>query len=108
LVGQELDRPILLIFINRDIIATKYKDFVGSPILQYQVDIGDAQPFQQRSYRFSSAENDIDQYVDELLDADILEESLSLFRSPLFSIDKKAEFGKQPQEASFNGRKMAK
>jgi hypothetical protein len=49
-------------------------------MLQYYVDVGDAQPFQQRSYRFSSAENDIiDQYVDERLDADILEKSLSLF-----------------------------
>jgi hypothetical protein len=32
--------------IDRDVIATKYKDIVGSPILQYQDDIGDAQPFQ--------------------------------------------------------------
>ena len=73
-MGQDLARLITLVFINRDIIATKYKDLVGSPILQYQVDIGDAQPFQQRSYRFSSAEHDIiDKYVAELLDADILE-----------------------------------
>jgi hypothetical protein len=44
--NAELDKLITLIYINRDIIGNKYKDLVGSPILQYQVDIGDAQPFQ--------------------------------------------------------------
>jgi hypothetical protein len=32
LIGQDLDRLIALIFINKDIMSTKYKEIVGSPI----------------------------------------------------------------------------
>ena len=99
LIGQDLDRLATFVFTNKDIIATKYKDIVGSPVLQYQVDLEDSQPFQQRSYRFSRAEFDIiNEYVSQLLDANIIERSMSLYRSPLFLIDKKAEFGKQPKK----------
>ena len=57
---------------------------------KFEIDTGDAPPVHQKSYRHSeSAKREIERQIDELLEAGIIEPSVSPWASPIVLVKKK-------------------
>ena len=100
-LGIKLDNPDLseneknqilaLIGKNRDIFATDLSELGTTNIHTHKIDTGDATPVRKRPYRTSpKIQREIDKQIDEMLDNGIIEESFSLWQSPVVMVKKKS------------------
>jgi hypothetical protein len=97
--GADHDRLVELLYRNIDLYATCLKDLVGSDLIEYDMEIEPGHPLiKQRPYRFAKSErDDIERQIEELKDAGILEQSTSVWRSPIFIVENKGIFDLKPK-----------
>ena len=95
LVSSDLtsaERRQLSIFLgkNRDLFATSLKELGFTSIHQHRIDTGDATPMRQAPYRTTPEKRaEIEHQVEELLDSDIIEPSVSEWQAPVVLVKKK-------------------
>ena len=78
---DEQQQQLLLIFLNqhRSMFATNLQDLGQANTQPHNIETGDALPFRQRFYRQSPQTNaEMNRQLQEMLDADIIEESDSM------------------------------
>ena len=99
-LGLKLDAPALseaqkaelelLLEANADIFATSSQQLPGCNLHQHRINTGDAVPQRRRAYRLSPiAKKEIGKQVQDLLDADIVEPSHSMWSAPTVLVKKK-------------------
>src|SRR6218665_2283688 len=72
-----------------DVFASKLSDLPGTSLIAHDI-ITTGSSVRQRSYRHSEqARKEIDRHIKEMLDNDIIEESFSLWQSPVLLVSKK-------------------
>ena len=77
---------------NVDLFAKELKDVTGSNMFYHHIDTGTSPPIYSRPYRNSPiAKEEISKQVTEMLDADIIEESFSMYNNPCVLVKKKNE-----------------
>jgi len=87
---SQREKLVSLLYSNRDIFAADLRDLLGTNLVKHTIDTGLAQPIRQRQYRHSiDARKEIDRQVQYLLDSDIIEESDSLWGSPVVLVKKR-------------------
>ena len=75
---------------NSDIFALNLKDLPGTDIIRYDIDTGDHPPVRARAYRPTpSGRIEITRQIKELLDADFIAPSTSIWSSPTILVRKK-------------------
>ena len=75
---------------NSDVFAKKMTDIPGSKMFYHHIDTGDSRPIYTKPYRNSPlAKAEIEKQTAELSEANIIEESTSMWNSPLILTKKK-------------------
>jgi len=83
----ELEKLAALIYNDKDILATSYKDVPVSDVPPHTIPLIDNKPLNQIRFRYNpTQERDLEKQCDELLNAGILRESNSPWNSPVFLI----------------------
>ena len=78
-----------LLYEFRDIMACSYKDVPEARVPRHQIPLIDDKPLAQKRFRYDPAkELKLEALCDELLEADIIEESKSPWNSPVFLMRK--------------------
>ena len=88
----ETQKTQLMIFIglNRDVFAKSLNELGTFEGYSHRIDTGDAKPVRQRFYRTTAEEDEeIESQVNKLLEANIIEPSLSPWASPVVLVRKK-------------------
>ena len=86
---EQFEQLSKLIYKNLDLFATELTDLVGTDIVTHNIDTGDSPPIRKRPYRNSpQITRELKKKVQELLDADIIEETDSPWNSPCLLIKK--------------------
>lgn len=89
---QEDQKQLLLTFLNkhRSIFATNLQELGQAKTQPHRIETGDAFPIRQRFYRQSPQTNaEMNRQLQEMLDSDIIEESDSMWQSPVVMVKKK-------------------
>lgn len=89
---QEEQKQLLLTFLNkhRSIFATNLQELGQAKTQPHHIETGDAFPIRQRFYRQSPQTNaEMNRQLQEMLDSDIIEESDSMWQSPVVMVKKK-------------------
>ncbi len=80
---------IKLLYDNRDLFATSLKDLPGCNYASFSIDTGSAPPVRSRFYRHSPKARDVIQKeIQDMLEADIIEPSSSMWASPTIAVAK--------------------
>ena len=90
---SESDKREVLAFIgrNRDVFATSLSELGRTNVHTHKIDTGDAAPIRQRPYRTSpKIQAEIDRQIDEMLANNVIEESVSMWQSPVVMVKKKS------------------
>ena len=75
---------------NRDVFATNLKEMGSSNLYKHYIDTGDAMPITMRPYRTTPSKMaEIERQVDEMLEADIVKKSNTLWQSSVLLVPKK-------------------
>ena len=88
---QTDEQELLLTFLNqhRSMFATNLQDLGQANIQPHCIETDDDLPFRQRFYRQSPQTNaEMNRQLQEMLDADIIEESDSMWQSPVVMVKK--------------------
>lgn len=89
---QEDQKQLLLTFLNkhRSIFATNLQELGQAKTQPHRIETGDAFPIRQRFYRQSPQTNaEMNRQLQEMLDSDMIEESDSMWQSPVVMVKKK-------------------
>lgn len=89
---QEDQKQLLLTFLNkhRSIFPTNLQELGQAKTQPHRIETGDAFPIRQRFYRQSPQTNaEMNRQLQEMLDSDIIEESDSMWQSPVVMVKKK-------------------
>jgi len=85
-------KQLLHTFLNkhRSVFATDLKELGKSNVQTHRIETGDAAPVRQKFYHQSPQTNaEINRQLDEMLQTDIIEESHSMWQSPVVMVKKK-------------------
>lgn len=85
-------KQILLAFLNkhRSVFATELSELGNCAVQSHRIETGDAFPVRQRFYRQSPEVNaEMNRQLEEMLEANIIEESTSMWQSPVVMVKKK-------------------
>lgn len=75
---------------HRSVFASDLKELGKCSLQPHRIETGDAHPIRQRFYRQSPQVNaETNRQLEEMLDADIIEESTSMWQSPVVMVKKK-------------------
>jgi len=86
---DEFHKLVDVIFRNKDLFATSMHDLVGTKVETMHIDTGDAKPVRKRAYRQSpEMQHVMEQLIDEMLAAKIIQPSESAWSSPCLLIKK--------------------
>jgi len=89
LTSEQYTKLITLLHKNEDLFARDMSDLVGTDVLYYAIDTGDADPIRKRPYRQSPEMiKEMKRQVEEMVKAGIVEESDSPWSSPCLLIKK--------------------
>ena len=87
---DEQQELLLLLDEYRDVFAQTSEDLGRTAIVKHFIDTGDSPPIRQRPYRVSPAtQKEIDQQVQEMLEKDIIQPSVSPWSSPVVLVKKR-------------------
>ena len=89
LTNEEFTKLTELLFRNIDLFATSMQDLVGTKSELMHIDTGDAKPVRQRPYRQSpEMQRQMENLIDQMLSANIIQPSDSPWSSPCLLIKK--------------------
>jgi hypothetical protein len=90
LVGQDLNDLITLLYKNKDLMTNNLSEMPGTKDLYHQINTGDSPPIHKKAYRHSPQDRlEISRQVQDMLKAEIIEESFSPWSSPVLLCRKK-------------------
>ena len=96
--GKDLDNLILLLYRNRDIMATSLKDLPGCKLAYHYIDTGGHAPVRTRPYRYPPfQQREIDRQVKELEESGFVQRSQSPWASACLLVKKRSKPG-EPQQ----------
>jgi transposase InsO family protein len=94
---------------NSDVFATSLKQLGKAKIPPHHIDTGTAPPIRCRSYRHPpEIKKEIDKQVQEMLDNDIIEQSTSLWQSPVVIVPKRTPDNTKSYRFCVDYRKLNK
>jgi transposase InsO family protein len=92
LKGADFVDLVNLLYDNIDLFATSLKDLPGCDLITHKIDTGSNPPVAQRSFRQSpEMKKEIEKQIQDMLDANIIEESTSPFNANILMICKKPD-----------------
>lgn len=90
LSSAETSRLQALLEANINIFSTSISDLQATPYIQHSIHTDSSPPIRQRSYRHSPvAKKEIDSQIEQMLDANIIEPSCSMWTSPVVLVKKR-------------------
>jgi O-acetyl-ADP-ribose deacetylase (regulator of RNase III)/transposase InsO family protein len=89
--GKDRDNLIAMLYRNIDLFASDLKDLVGCDHMLMKINTRNNPPVRSRPYRHAPADRaEIARQVQEMLDANIIEEAMSPWSSPVILVRKKS------------------